>query len=587
VNKIENLLLKVQKPARYIGGEFNSVVKEPKSVDLSVAFCFPDTYEIGMSHLGMKILYSLINSRAEIGKTYRCERCFMPLHDMEKLMRDNQIELYGLESFQPVREFDIVAFTLQYELSYTTILAMLDLAGIPVLKSARGDNAPIVIAGGPCACNPEPLADFIDLFVIGEGEEVTLELLDLYNDCKKKGEPRIDFYKKAVLLEGVYIPELKNPVKKRIVEDLENIFFPDKFIVPFVETVHERVVTEVLRGCIRGCRFCQAGFICRPYREKPKSKILNETKALCESTGFDEVSLCSLSTSDHSKIEELLKEMTDYTDKNSINLALPSLRIDKFNDEILEQIKSVRKSSLTFAPEAGTQRLRDVINKNITEENILQGCKVAFSGGYATVKLYFMLGLPTETDEDIIAIHALTEKIMKLYKQVGPNRAISVSISLSTFVPKPFTPFQYEPMISRDECDRRQKLLKSLFKSKKVKISCSDYNSSLLEAVLARGDSKISAVIHTAFKKDCKLDAWGDYFDFSKWEAAFQECKIDLTNEVRRRDYEETLPWSYIDMLVNEEFFIRENKRAHNGETTPNCRDGCSNCGIKCNQKEV
>jgi radical SAM superfamily enzyme YgiQ (UPF0313 family) len=573
IEKIDRFLLKVQKPARYTGGEVNSVVKSADSTDLSVCFCFPDTYEIGMSHLGIKILYSLINSRDE----FRCERAFMPVDDMEKLMREHEIPLYGLESKQAVFDFDIVAFTLQYELSYTTVLAMLDLAGIPLLRRERGESSPLVIAGGPCAYNPAPLTDFIDVFVIGEGEQVTLELLDLLKNCGSREE----FYRKAVLIDGVFVPQLRNHVKKRIVHDLDEVFFPKEFIVPFIETVHDRAVTEVLRGCIRGCRFCQAGFICRPFREKSAQTILRETTALCESTGYDEVSLCSLSTSDHSDIKNILVNLTEYTDKNNINLSLPSLRIDKFNDEVLQRIKSIRKSSLTFAPEAGTQRLRDVINKNITEEDILEGCSIAFSGGYNSVKLYFMLGLPTETDEDIIAIHTLTEKIMRLYKQLGPNKAICVSISLSTFVPKPFTPFQYEPMISQEDAGRRQKLLVSLFKSRKVKISRSNYSTSFLEAVLARGDSKLGEVILAAYKSGCVLDSWDDFFNFAKWEAAFDSCKYNPVDiACRRRDYGETLPWDYVDMLISREFLIHENKRAYEGKITPNCRENCSGCGI-------
>ena len=387
-------------------------------------------------------------------------------------------------------------------------------------------------------------------------------------------------YSKAVEIDGVYIPALDNPVRKRIVQDLDNVFFPDSFVVPFIETVHDRAVTEVLRGCIRGCRFCQAGFICRPYREKSKSKILSQAKSLCETTGYDEVSLCSLSTSDYSEIEELLVNLTEYTDENSVNLSLPSLRIDKFNDEVLKRIKSVRKSSLTFAPEAGSQRLRDVINKNISEEEILNGCKVAFSGGYSSVKLYFMLGLPTETDEDVIAIHALVEKIMRLYKQVGPNRGISVSISLATFVPKPFTPFQFEPMIERDEADRRQRLIMELFRGKKkVKVSRSNYSMAFLEAVMARGDRRLGAVILKAYQSGCKLDSWDDYFDFSKWEAAFAECKVEMLDIVSRRRYDEALPWDNIDMLVSRDYLVAENKKAHEGVITPNCRQKCSACG--------
>ncbi|MCL2634770.1 MAG: TIGR03960 family B12-binding radical SAM protein [Oscillospiraceae bacterium] len=576
VENLEKILLSVQRPARYTGGEVNSVVKDVQNISLRFAFAFPDIYDIGMSHLGLKILYSLINSR----EGYWCERVFMPLPDMAEKMREHNIPLYALESGQAIRDFDIIGFTLQYELSYTTILAMLDLAGIPVLKSDRGCDFPLIIAGGPCACNPEPLCDFIDLFVIGEGEEVTFELLDLYNKC----DNREDFLGKAALIDGIYVPDISKTTKKRIIADLDNIFYPKEFIVPFIETVHDRAVTEVLRGCIRGCRFCQAGFTCRPYREKPRGKILNETMDLCKSTGYDEVSLCSLSTSDYSDIEQLLKDLTEYTDNNKINLSLPSLRIDKFNDEVLRRIKSIRKSGLTFAPEAGTQRLRNVINKNITEENILTGCRIAFSGGYSSVKLYFMLGLPTETDEDIIAIYKLTEKIMRLYKEISVARkGISVSISLGTFVPKPFTPFQYEPMISREQADKRQKLFMSLVKSGKVKVSRSDYSMSLLEAVFARGDRRLGKVIHSAFKNGCVLDAWNDYFDYEKWEKAFREHNITPEEYAcRSYDYNEPLPWGNIDMSVSEEFLVRENKRAHSEQTTPNCREACTKCGLNC-----
>ncbi|MCL2755368.1 MAG: TIGR03960 family B12-binding radical SAM protein [Oscillospiraceae bacterium] len=592
--KLEEILLKVQRPARYIGGELNTVVKPRESVALRTAFCFPDVYEIGMSHLGAKILYSLINSLAE----YSCERVFMPSADMEQLMQENEIPLYTLESLHPLREFDIVAFTLQYELSYTTVLAMLDLAGIPLRRAERENGDwPLIIAGGPCACNPAPLEEFIDAFVIGEGEEVTLELLDTIAECKKHSCLLDEVYTKLSQIDGVFTPSKPNKVVRRTITDVDEIFFPGAFVVPFVEAVHDRAVTEVLRGCIRGCRFCQAGFICRPYREKSVSKILAETRALCESTGYDEVSLCSLSTSDHSRVEELLSTLGVYTDENNINLAMPSLRIDKFSDGILERIKSVRKSTLTFAPEAGTQRLRDVINKNITEENILDGCRIAFAGGYSAVKLYFMLGLPTETDDDIAGIADLVCKLMKLYKQVGPKRGISVSISLATFVPKPHTPFQFEPMISRSESDRRQRLLFDLFeaaghkpgKSRKVKLSRSDYNSALIEAALARGGRELGAVIHAAFKGGCKLDSWGDFFDFAKWEAAFESRHVDLVDTATRsRAYDEQLPWDNIDTLVSKDYLVRENSLAHEGKTTPNCREKCSGCGVQnCKLKEV
>ena len=577
-SKLEKILLKVQKPARYTGGELHSITKPHNSVDLSVAFCFPDTYEIGMSHLGAKILYSLINAQ----DNYLCERCFMPLADMQNLMRSNNIKLYGLENKTEIQNFDIIAFTLQYELSYTTVLAMLDLADVPLKRTDRADSKPLVIAGGPCACNPAPLVDFIDVFVIGEGEEVTLELLDLISKCKKNGVPKSETLQKISELNGCCVPaySAEKIVSKRVISDLDSVFYPETFVMPFIDVVHDRAVTEVLRGCIRGCRFCQAGFICRPYREKSKEKILIETKCLCESTGYDEVSLCSLSTSDHSDVENVLADLTDYTDRNNVNLAMPSLRIDKFNDEMLRRIKSVRKSTLTFAPEAGTQRLRDVINKNITEENILDGCRVAFSGGYNTVKLYFMLGLPTETDEDIAGIHALVTKIMKLYKECGPDRAISVSISLSTFVPKPHTPFQYEPMISREEATRRQKLLLSLFtpKSKKIKISFSDYDSAYVEAVLARGDENIGAAVLAAYQNGCMLDSWGDYFNFSKWQTALDGLGDSIV--YKQRSYDEALPWQNINMLVSADYLVAEHKNAHAGVTTPSCREKCSGCGI-------
>jgi len=573
-----NNLLNVQRPARYTGGEWGSAAKDPSSAAVKFAFCFPDTYEIGMSHLGMKILYSLINSRPE----WLCERVFMPLPDMREQMRLENTPLFALESGRPVRDFDIVGFTLQYEMCYTTVAAMLELSGIPALKSERaelGNGFPLIIAGGPCVCNPEPMADFIDLFVIGEGEEVTIELLELFAGYKDQN--RADFLKKASEIGGVYVPEIGNKTKKRIIRDLDSVFFPDSFVVPFIETVHDRAVAEVLRGCIRGCRFCQAGFIYRPYREKSGGVILNQTRALCENTGYDEVSLCSLSTGDHSKIEELLTKLTDYTDRRGINLSLPSLRIDEFSEEVLRRIKSVRKSGLTFAPEAGTQRLRDVINKNITEEDILSGCKTAFSGGYSSIKLYFMLGLPTETLEDVSGIYALIEKIMRLYKEAGPKKAIAVSVSLATFVPKPFTPFQYEPMASEEEITERQKHLMSLVKSRKVKISRSGYNMSFMEAVLARGDRSLGKVIYSAYKKGCVLDAWDDYFDFAKWREAFEECGIDPAFYAnRRRSYGEVMPWANIDAGVSEEFLIRENKKAHEGLTTPNCREKCAGCGV-------
>lgn len=601
--KLDKILLKVQKPSRYIGGELNSIEKNPSDVTMRFAFCFPDTYDIGMSHLGMKILYSLINNVPE----YWCERVFMPLPDMEEQMRKNDILLYGLESLEPIKNSDFIGFTLQYELSFTNILAMLDLAGLPVFAKDRPDLTPIVCAGGPCVCNAEPIADFVDLCILGEGEEVNLELMRLLEQCKKEGCSKHEFLVRAAQIEGIYVPSLyrieynadntiasitptegaPKTVRKRIIRDFDKTFYPETFVVPFSEIVHDRAVVEVLRGCIRGCRFCQAGYLYRPFREKSVDKIEKETISLCESTGYDEVSLSSLSTSDYSEIERLLDRLTSYTDGERINLALPSMRIDRFSDELLQKIKSVRKSGLTFAPEAGTQRLRDVINKNITEKNVLDSCRIAFEGGYTAVKLYFMLGLPTETLEDMDGIKDLCEKIIDLYYTI-PNRpkgkSVQISVSLSTFIPKPFTPFEFEPQPTEDVIDERQKYILSIINSRKVNISWSRYPITVLEAALARGDRRLSEVIYTAWKKGCKLDGWNEYYRFDLWQEAFRECGIDMSFYVnRRREYDEIMPWSHMDILVSRDFLIRENKRAHEGVPTKNCREQCAGCGVnKC-----
>lgn len=600
-NKIEKLLLSVQKPSRYIGGEAGSITKDKSKVDVRFAFCFPDTYDIGMSHLGMKILYSLINER----ENYWCERVFAPSEDFETLMRENDIPLYGLESLEPISDFDFIGFTMQYELSYTNVLNMLDLAGIPVLAKDRGEELTrIVVAGGPCVCNPEPLADFFDLFILGEGEEVNLELMDLYLEHKKKGSTRTEFLKEAAQIEGIYVPsfyqfnykedgtiqsmevlnDAPKTVRKRIIKDFDKVYYPDNFVVPFTEIVHDRASVEVLRGCIRGCRFCQAGFIYRPFREKSTDTICKEAKDLCENTGYDEVSLASLSTSDYSEIDSMLSNLIDYTESEHVNLSLPSLRVDNFSESLLEKIKRVRKSGLTFAAEGGTQRLRDVINKNVSEDEIMNTCRIAFEGGYTSVKLYFMMGLPTERDEDIVGIAELAQKVVDLFYSIEnrpKGRGVQVSVSTATFVPKPFTPFQFEPQDTRAEIERKQKLLVESVKTRKIKVSWHDPEVSILEAVLAKGDRRLCNVIYTAWKKGCKFDSWSEYYKFDTWMEAFKECGVSPEFYANRAiDYDEILAWDHLDYYVSKEFFIRENKIAKEFETTPNCRIKCSGCGV-------
>ncbi|MCR4862047.1 MAG: TIGR03960 family B12-binding radical SAM protein [Ruminococcus sp.] len=600
--KIEKHLLSVQKPSRYIGGEVGSIIKDKSKIDVRFAFCFPDTYDIGMSHLGMKILYSLTNER----ENYWCERCFAPSEDFEAIMRENDIPLYALESLDPIKDFDFIGFTMQYELSYTNVLNMLDLAGIPLFASERGDElGQIVIAGGPCVCNPEPLADFFDIFVLGEGEEVNLELIDLYWEMKQQGASRLEYLRRAAQIEGVYVPQFYHftykedgtiskveasdgapeIVHKRIIRDFDKVYYPENFVVPFTEIVHDRVSVEVLRGCIRGCRFCQAGFIYRPFREKHTDTICRETKCLCENTGYDEVSLASLSTSDHSEIDPMLTQLIDYTAKEKINLSLPSLRVDNFSESLLEKIKKVRKSGLTFAAEGGTQRLRDVINKNVTEEEIMNTCTIAFKGGYSAVKLYFMMGLPTETDEDIVGIAELAQRIVDLFYSIEDRPkgrgGVQVSVSCATFVPKPFTPFQFEPQDTREMIEHKQKLLLDSVKTKKIKVSYHDPNVSQLEVILAKGDRRLCKAIYTAWKKGCKFDSWEEHYHFEKWLEAFADCGIDPSFYANRHfEYDEILPWDHLDYFVSKQFLIRENQTAHQSKTTPNCRQRCSGCGV-------
>ncbi len=597
--RLEKILPLVQKPARYTGGELNSVIKDKNSVAIRYAFCFPDSYEIGMSHLGIKILYSLINAREDAW----CERVFAPWTDMEEQMRSNGIPLYALESGDPVKDFDLIGFTLQYELCYTNILNMLDLAGLPVRAADRKGLSPIVMAGGPCACNPEPVAEFFDLFLLGDGEEVMNEILDLYKAHKQRGSDKAAFLKAAAQLPGVYVPSFYDvtyredgvvdaiipaegapeKITKRVVRDLDSVFYPDSFVVPFIDVVFDRVTHEIFRGCIRGCRFCQACFLSRPIREKSPDTINEQCKVLCKNTGYDEISLCSLSSSDYSGIEELLSKLLDWTPGEKVNIALPSLRVDNFSDELLKKLTGVRKSGLTFAPEAGTQRMRDVINKNVTEEEIMETSRIAFAGGYSAVKLYFMLGLPTETPEDVQGIAYLAKKVVDTFYSMPEKpkgKGVNVSVSASNFVPKPFTPFQWEPQATVEELKEKQDLLLHTCPSKKINISFHDIHTSFLEGVFARGDRRLSRVIETAWKNGCVFDSWNDHFRFDTWMDSFASCGLDpVFYANRRRDYGETLPWDHLDFGVSKGYLEKENEKAKRAETTANCKIKCAGCG--------
>ena len=603
---IQRILPTVQKPARYTGGEFNEIKKDPADVRVRVAFCFPDTYEIGMSNVGMRILYGVMNSMDGVW----CERVFAPWGDMEKAMRDHNLPLWALESQSPVKDFDMIAFTIGYEMAYSNILNMMNLAGIPLHAKDRKGLKNIVFAGGVCTFNPEPLADFFDFFSLGEGEDSTVEIVSLYDRAKAEDWSKDQFLAEVAKIPGIYVPSFyrheynedgtlsaivplngaPGKITKRIVEDLDNAYWPIKMIVPSTEIVHDRANLEVFRGCIRGCRFCQAGFSCRPVRKKSPEVLYRQAVETMEDSGHNEITLSSLSTSDYRGLKELTDALIPYCADHKINLSVPSLRADNFSKELMEKLQTVRKSGLTFAPEAGTQRLRDVINKNLTEDEILTTCTQAFSGGWSNVKLYFMLGLPTETDEDVLGIAELVYKIIQAWKEHGTNkkRGLRVHVATAYFVPKPHTPFQWEKQITPDEYLRRCRLLKSHFYSKSIEYNYHAPDLSRLEAVFARGDRRLGAVIEEAVKNGARLDGWDEYFNYSCWFDALNTCGIDADfYTTRGYGEDEILPWDTIDVGVTKKFLKRERKRAHEALVTPDCREGCAGCGANCLLKEV
>lgn len=609
MNKItDDILCKVEKPSRYVGGELNQVIKNPKDVNIRFAFCFPDVYEVGMSHLGTRILYHTINER----KNTYCERVFAPWPDMETLMRKSDIKLFTLETKTPLDQFDMLGFTLQYEMSYTNILNMLDMSGITIRASERGEDEPIIMAGGPCAYNPEPLYDIVDFFEIGEGEEMMDDVLEVYAKHKANGKVnKKEFLREISHIGGIYVPSLYDvsynedgtireftpkyedvpaKVKKRIVNNFDKVSFPDEMIVPYTDIVHDRVVLETARGCTNGCRFCQAGMIYRPVREKTTNTLIEQARKALKATGYDEVSLASLSICDYSNIQNLISSLVLEHEADKVGIALPSIRVDAFSVDLIKEIQKVRKTGLTFAPEAGSQRMRDIINKGLTEERILEAAKSAFESGWSTIKLYFILGLPYETTEDAAGIGELAEKMADVYFGIPKdvrNKGLKITVSTSILVPKPFTPFQWAPMARPEIVDERIKAVRGAIKSRSIVYNYHEQETSFMEAVFARGDRRTCDVLIKAFEKGAKFDGWSEYFNMEMWNEAMEECNLDSEFYVyREREYDEILPWDFIDIGVNRKYMERENEKAKKAELTKNCLEGCTGCGINVNFKE-